>query len=273
MGSLAGGILMRTLFRPVFGWRGDGLAGLEPFVHTGADGSWLAGAVYTSRRVPARGVVLLCHPFLKYGMHWFFNHGYHEWLADAGYHVVGFDFKGFGRSTVGGMSFAEDVIALGEWARDCWPELPVHVLGASFGAFHALHAIATGRTAFASVVCDSVPATVARFFGGGVTGAVMRGMSTSRWADATGTRPIFRSLPLPHGLPRLFLFGGADPFITPAEVERLREACGPSNVRVYPDCGHLEVRKAFPGAYRGAILGFLDHSSSIKEHHSWHRTQ
>ena len=68
---------MRTLFKPVFGWRGDGLAGLEPFVHTSTDGSWLAGAVYTSRRMPARGVVLLCHPFLKYGMHWFFNHGYH----------------------------------------------------------------------------------------------------------------------------------------------------------------------------------------------------
>jgi pimeloyl-ACP methyl ester carboxylesterase len=264
---------MRTLFRPVFGWRGDGPAGLEPFVHTGADGSWLAGAVRTSRHARARGVVLLCHPFLKYGMHYFFNHGYHEWLAEAGYHVVGFDFKGFGRSTVGGVSFAEDVIAMGEWAQDHWPDLPVHVLGASFGAFHALHAIATGRTAFASVLCDSVPATVARFFGRGVTGAVMRGVSTSRWAEATGTRPIFRALPLPRDLPRLFLFGGADPYITPAEVEHLRAMCGAIHVRVFPDCGHLEVRQACPGAYRGVILGFLDHSSSSKGHRSWHRTQ
>jgi alpha-beta hydrolase superfamily lysophospholipase len=273
MGSLAGGILMRTLFRPVFGWRSNGLVGLEPFVHTSTDGSWLAGAVYVSRRVPARGVVLLCHPFLKYGMHWFFNHGYHAWLADAGYHVVGFDFKGFGRSTVDGVSFAEYVLALGEWTHDARPGQPVHGLGASFGAFHALHAIATGRTAFASVLCDSVPATVARFFGGGVTGAVMRGMSTSRWADATGTRPIFRSLPLPHDLPRLFLFGGDDPFITQAEVAHLRDLCGASSVRVYPDCGHLDARKAFPGAYRGAILDFLDHSTSGKDCHSWIRTQ
>jgi pimeloyl-ACP methyl ester carboxylesterase len=165
------------------------------------------------------------------------------------------------------------VVALGEWARACWPDLPVHVLGASFGAYHALHAIATGRTAFASVLCDSVPATVARFFGNGVTGAVMRGMSTSRWAEATGTRPIFRALPLPDGLPRLFLFGGDDLFITPAEVARLRAMCGAASVRVYPDCGHLAVRKAFPGAYRGAILDFLDHSSSSKGHHSWNPTQ
>ena len=264
---------MRTLFRPVFGWRGDGPAGLEPFVHTSTDGSWLAGAVVATGRVPARGVVLLCHPFLKYGMHWFFKHGYHEWLADAGYHVVGFDFKGFGRSTVDGVSFAEDVVAVGEWAHERWPGLPVHVLGASFGAFHALHAIATGRTAFASVLCDSVPATVARFFGGGVTGAVMRGVSTSRWADATGTRPIFRALPLPDDLPRLFLFGADDPFITSAEVEGLRAACGADNVRVYPGCGHLEVRKAFACAYRGAILGFLHHASSRKDYHSWIRTQ
>lgn len=264
---------MRTLFRPVFGWRGEGSAGLEPFVHTSTDGSWLAGAVHASRRVPARGVVLLCHPFLKYGMHWFFNHGYHDWLADAGYHVVGFDFKGFGRSTVGGVAFADDVVAMGEWARERWPGLPVHVLGASFGAFHALHAIATGRTAFASIVCDSVPATLSRFFGGGLTGTVMRGMSTSRWADATGTRPIFRSLPLPHDMPRLFMFGSADPFITAAEVDRLRAMCGAASVRVYPACGHLDVRKAYPAAYRGAILDFLDHSSSSKGHHSWNPTQ
>jgi pimeloyl-ACP methyl ester carboxylesterase len=149
----------------------------------------------------------------------------------------------------------------------------VHVLGASFGAFHALHAIATGRTAFASVLCDSVPATVARFFGSGVTGAVMRGMSASRWADATGTCPVFRALPLPPDLPRLFLFGADDPFITAAEVDRVRQACGAASVRVYPGCGHLDVRKAFPGAYRGAILGFLDHSSSSKDYHSWIRTQ
>jgi alpha-beta hydrolase superfamily lysophospholipase len=261
MGSLAGGILMRTLFRPVFGWRSNGLVGLEPFVHTSTDGSWLAGAVHASRRGPARGVVLLCHPFLKYGMHYFFRNGYHDWLADAGYHVVAFDFKGFGRSTVGGLSFAADVVALGEWVGQRYPDLPVHLLGTSFGAFHAIHAIATGRTRFASVLFDSVPASSARFFGRG----------------ATGTRPVFRALPLPHDLPRLFLFGADDPFITAAEVDGIRRACGAASVRVYPGCGHLEVRKAHPGAYRAAVLAFFDgaslHSTLDKGHHSWKRTQ
>jgi alpha-beta hydrolase superfamily lysophospholipase len=272
-----GGLLMRTLFRPVFGWRGGDTTGLQPFVHTGADGSWLTGAVCASRVEPAHGVVLLCHPFLKYGMHYFFRNGYHDWLADAGYHVVAFDFKGFGRSTVGGLSFAADVVALGEWTRQRYPGLPVHLLGTSFGAFHAIHAIATGDTAFASVLFDSVPASVARFFGRGATGAVMRWLGTSRWADATGTRPIFRSLPLPEGLPRLFLFGADDPFITAAEVDGLRRACGADSVRVYPGCGHLDVRKAHPGAYRAAILAFFDGASLSstlnKGHHSWKRTQ
>jgi hypothetical protein len=276
-----GGLLMRTLFRPVFGWRGgeqgDIAAGLQPFVHTGADGSWLVGAVCASRVEPAHGVVLLCHPFLKYGMHYFFRNGYHDWLADAGYHVVAFDFKGFGRSTIGGLSFAEDVVALGEWASQRYPDLPVHLLGTSFGAFHALHAIATGGTKFASVLFDSVPATVARFFGRGATGTAMRWLGTSRWADATGTRAIFRSLPLPDDLPRLFLFGADDPFITAAEVDRVRQACGAASVRVYPGCGHLDVRKAHPGAYRAAVLAFFDgaslHSTLDKGHHSWKRTQ
>ena len=276
-----GGLLMRTLFRPVFGWRGgeqgDIAAGLQPSVHTGADGSWLAGAVCASRVEPAHGVVLLCHPFLKYGMHYFFRNGYHDWLTDAGYHVVAFDFKGFGRSTVGGLSFAADVVALGEWVGQRYPDLPVHLLGTSFGAFHAIHAIATGRTRFASVLFDSVPASSARFFGRGATGTVMRWLGASRWAGATGTRTIFRSLPLPDDLPRLFLFGADDPFITAAEVDGIRRACGAASVRVYPGCGHLEVRKAHPGAYRAAVLAFFDgaslHSTLDKGHHSWKRTQ
>jgi hypothetical protein len=47
-------------------------------------------------------------------------------------------------------------------------------------------------------------------------------------------------------------------------------------VRVYPGCGHLEVRKAHPGAYRAAVLAFFDgaslHSTLDKGHHSWKRT-
>ena len=48
-----GGLLMRTLFRPVFGWRGgeqgDIAAGLQPFVHTGADVNGRASTITSLR--------------------------------------------------------------------------------------------------------------------------------------------------------------------------------------------------------------------------------
>jgi pimeloyl-ACP methyl ester carboxylesterase len=263
-------LLMGTLFRPLYGWRGEDLQGFSQFALVGGDNSRLAGAVCASKVEQAKGVVILSHPFLKFGMSYFFKNNYHEWLSAAGYHVVGFNFKGFGRSTVEGVSFAEDVISLAEWARRRYPGLPVHLLGASFGAFHGIHAIATRRAAFDSALFDSVPATLTHFFGSGMIGAVMRWMSRSRWAGVTGTRDIFHSLPLPEGLPRLFLFGANDEYITKAEVARLQQLCGAASVRTYPDCGHLEIRKAVPAEYIAAVVEFFDahgagpHSTSYR---------
>jgi alpha-beta hydrolase superfamily lysophospholipase len=260
-----GKVLMSCLFRPLFGWRSDKVRDardLQHFEHVGGDGSCLAGALCESGQAQVKAVVILCHPFLKFGMSYFFKNNYHEWLSQAGYHVVGFNFKGFGRSTVEGMSFSEDVISMAQWSRQRYPDLPVHLLGISFGAFHGIHAIASGRAVFDSALFDSVPATLTHFFGKGLVGAVMRSMSKSRWADVTGTKAIFRSLPLPAALPRLFLFGDQDAYITQDELGKVRRSCGADNVRMYRDCGHLGIRKAFPAEYIAAVTQFFDANSA-----------
>lgn len=258
--------IMPLLFRSVFGWRDIAEnADEKTLLHTceqttirGIDGSLLNCALFRSTALPAKGVVLLCHPFLKYGMAYFYKNRYQTWLNAAGYHVVGFNFKGFGTSQLGGITFADDVLSVTRWIRTTLPNLPVHLLGASFGGYHALQGIARHRLPFASVVLDSVPAHITHFFGRGMVGVVMRWLSKSRWADNTGTAPLASSYPALQHLPCLFLYGDNDRFITPVERDVIGTHCPQATINLYPDCQHLELRKNHEQRYQADIITFLN---------------
>ncbi|WMW81548.1 alpha/beta fold hydrolase [Undibacterium cyanobacteriorum] len=256
--------VMKCLFRPLFGWRDSEQHGLEYFSFIGRDMSRLEAARKLAKGVPAKGVVLLCHPFLKFGMSYFFKNSYHEKLNQAGYHVVSFNFKGFGSSTVESMNFADDVASIVDWARHTYPDLPLHFWGVSFGAFHGMHAIGSGRARFDSALFDSAPVSLVHFFGKGALGLVMRSLSRSRWGHLTGTHDVFQSFPLPAELPRLYMFGADDAFITSHELHRLQELVGHDCIRRFANCGHLEIRKTYQDEYFGQALAFLDQHSRTK---------
>ena len=253
-------VMMPVLFRSVYGWRNKDAAAEqgERFDIHGVDGSILKAIRFTTARAPAKGIVLLCHPFLKYGMDYFVKNNYHEWLNDAGYDVVAFNFKGFGTSSVSGIAFSDDVQSAAQWIAERQPELPLHLLGVSFGAYHSVHGIARHEMRFASALFDSVPMEISSFFSAGAFGAVMRWLSRSRWGHPTGTKPLDDSLPALSETPCQFLFGRNDKLISSSEISRLRVNCPNAGVVLYDDCGHLELRKTHPRRYISDITNFFD---------------
>jgi alpha-beta hydrolase superfamily lysophospholipase len=95
---------------------------------------------------PAKGAVLLVHGF---------NSSLEEfgrvpaWLAEAGYHALAFDQRGFGRSSgERGRTDVEravqDVAAAGETMERLAPGLPLAVLGHSLGGAYAAAAVGRG---------------------------------------------------------------------------------------------------------------------------------
>jgi len=249
---------MRVMFAPVFGWRGPDAEDVRRFQVLGIDNSTLDVACFETDRTIAKGVVILCHPFLKYGMNYFFQNRYHQWLLGAGYHVVGFNFKGFGTSTLAGVSFADDVSSIASWARAKYQGLSLHLLGASFGGYHGVHALASKSPGISSAVLDSVPAMIASYFKGGLTGATMRWLSRSRWAEVTGTQSILTSLAAVREVPCLFLYGNRDDFIVKHEIECIKNVCKTAKTVMYENCSHLEIRKRYPDQYMQGIIEFYD---------------
>jgi pimeloyl-ACP methyl ester carboxylesterase len=102
----------------------------------GADGTLTA--TWFEAPAPARGAVLLLHPWVKWGKTYFHRRGRIEALRAAGYHALALDLGGFGGSSPAAGFFDRDVAAgLAFLRRQAGPSLPLHVWGVSSGGYWA----------------------------------------------------------------------------------------------------------------------------------------
>lgn len=86
---------------------------------------------------PARGAVLLLHPWIKWGKTFFHRRGRIEALRAAGYHALTLDLAGFGGSSPPSGFYDRDVAAGLAFLRRQAGSLPIHVWGVSSGGFWA----------------------------------------------------------------------------------------------------------------------------------------
>lgn len=255
-------LFIRVMFRQVQGWTRDVPSRAAGFVEIARDGSRLEGASLRTSAMCPRGVVLLCHPFLKYGMHYFFENNLDQAFLAQGYHVVAFNFKGFGRSTIGGHAFADDVLAIARRVSRDNPGLPIHLVGCSFGGYHLSHALARDATPFTSAVLDSVPISVRSYFTRGPLRLAMRWISGSRLAIPTGTCAIDHSLRGVRHLPIAYFYGLNDRFIPAASVAGLSLDCEALHVVGFEGCRHLENHKKHRDRYFEEIFDFFDRAEA-----------
>lgn len=110
----------------------------------GADG--VLSATWFEAPAPARGAVLLLHPWVKWGKTYFHRLGRIEALRAAGYHTLALDLGGFGGSSPPAGFFDRDVAAgLAFLRRRAGPSLPLHVWGISSGGYWAHLALSRCR--------------------------------------------------------------------------------------------------------------------------------
>lgn len=240
--------LLRPMFRSLLGFQQPLRDDLVACVVPSGDGSRLEGAWLEAKGEP-RGVVVLCHPFLKYGLHYYVRNGLADALAGAGFHVVLFNFKGFGRSEFAGLAFHDDVLGAIAFARRRSPGLPVHVLGSSFGGFHAVHALARSDGAAQHAVIDSTPLRATDFFRAGPVARAFRVASGSAWGKRYGAGSILEDIPRIQRTSLHFIYGEADAICSAADRLELGRLIAPDQVTLLRGAGHLDGFKRDPERY------------------------
>lgn len=121
-------------------------------------------AIVARTPLPPRGVVVCAHPMGYACKGFWLRHGHAQALLDAGFHVVAFDFNGFGESPSTNFDFPGDALSVGQWARGAFAGLPVHALAASFGAMNTLSAIAEADFPYDKVVAEGCSPTLPDFW-------------------------------------------------------------------------------------------------------------
>jgi pimeloyl-ACP methyl ester carboxylesterase len=133
----------------------------EPVAFEGNSGARIAGRWFAANK--AVGTVVLAHPDRRLGQQWFLANGYVEFLLDAQYNVLTFDFAGYGDSRGGSTYLFEDLVAAVHEARTR-ASAPVHIWGVSIGAFSAANA-APHVGSFGALILESPFPTFNAWYG------------------------------------------------------------------------------------------------------------
>ncbi len=59
-------------------------------------------------------------------------------------------------------------------------------------------------------------------------------------------------------------YSGTTKYISISEIEKVRTIYGAESVVMYANCGHLEIKKRYPGEYVEVITKFFDTHSDTK---------
>jgi pimeloyl-ACP methyl ester carboxylesterase len=162
----------RQLKKPFFGrfmkpwrWPQDVPAdGWERLAIPSASHSTLAAVLKRTAAAAPRGVVVCAHPMGLAAKGFWLRNGHADALLQAGFHVLAFDYNGFGDSPSTNFDWPADSLAAGRVARQLFRGLPVHALCASFGAMHTLNALGAADFPFDRIVAEGCASSLPAFW-------------------------------------------------------------------------------------------------------------
>lgn len=183
-------------------------------------------AVLKQTSVPQpRGVVVCAHPMGLACKGFWLRNGHADALLDAGFHVLAFDFNGFGESPSTNFDWPADSLAAGRHARRLFPGLPVHALTASFGAMKTLDALGLPDFPFERIVAEGCAPSLPQFWKHyPFAHAVMEVSRRLSPGMERRLRPLLGMARLPEGVRVLLVHSEGDRWTPPAHGAELAAA-------------------------------------------------
>jgi pimeloyl-ACP methyl ester carboxylesterase len=223
-------------------------------------GASLAGLVGEAD-AEAAGVLVLAHPMGKAAKGFWLRYGHAELFRRAGFHVLAFDFNGFGESEGRSFDYPSDALAAGRFAQAHFPQLPVALVGASFGAGWGLCSMAREGSPYRAAVLEGVFPTLPDFWRHYPVAHAFLRASQLVWPKMEREmRPERHAAGIVGNPDVLIIHGESDPFTPPEHGERVRRAMdgrARAELWVLPDVEHTFAYRDQKEAYAARVVPFL----------------
>lgn len=272
-----GRALHRLLKKPFFGrfmkpWRWP--AGVqrefyEPVAISSRNGARIQTLLRRCEAIAPRGVIVLAHPMGLAAKGFWLKHGHADEFVARGFHVVAFDFNGFGESESSNFDYPGDLIAVARFARRMFPGQPVIAVGASFCAMRSLEAAAEAPALFDAVIAEAAAPTLPDFWKHYPLPYAL--LQASRWvypAWERRLRPVYRMAQAQNLPPLLLIHSTADRWTPPEfgdRIERVAKDRGRVERLIVGRAEHTHAFRDAREAYSGKVFEFLDSLKKNRE--------
>jgi pimeloyl-ACP methyl ester carboxylesterase len=263
-------VLMQRLAKKIFfgrfqkKWRwpeGMPEEGWERVTFRNESGARIAAVFGTSHGEQAFGAVVLAHPMTVAAKAFWLKHGHAELLRSRGFHVLAFDFNGFGESESTDFNYPGDVAAAAEYLHARFPELGIAVLGSSFGAGYAICAMARKGHLFRAAVLEG-PFPSLPFFWRPypIPRLLLRASQLVYPRLERELRPILKATQVEENPDILLIFGENDT-VSPVHIgEEFQSAFSqrtPAELWTVPGAEHTFAFRAHRDVYAERVTEFL----------------
>lgn len=212
----------------------------------------------------AKGAVLLCHPMGVSAKGFWLRYGHASLLRQAGYHVMVFDFNGFGESHSTNMEFPLDVLAAGDALATEYPDLPIALIGASLGGAMSVCAMSNPQHPFKAAVIESAFPTLLHFWKQyPIPKLALHLIQLIYPQGEKRVRPIHAAKSLKGQPNMLLIYGEADQYTPVKHGKILFEALKNQTATEFwavEGAKHTHAYAAKPNEYKERVLSFLETS-------------
>jgi pimeloyl-ACP methyl ester carboxylesterase len=232
-------------------------------------GARLAAVFGAARGDSAHGAIVLAHPMGVAAKGFWLKQGHAEVLRKSGFHVLAFDFNGFGESESSDFDYPGDLLAAGEYLRKRVAPLPVGVIGCSFGAGYGMCAMANDGHPFRAAVLESTFPSLPFFWRPyRVPYLFLRASQFVYPPFERKLRPILAATKLKQS-PHVLLIHGESDSVTPVHVgEELHAAMsGHASAQLWtvPGADHNQAFRTRPDDYAERVTTFVRRAFERRE--------
>jgi pimeloyl-ACP methyl ester carboxylesterase len=227
----------------------------------GERGTRLVGLYAPAEGPRAKGTIVCAHPMGNEAKAYFLKRGHADLLRAEGHNVLVFDFNGFGESETGSFEYPLDVLAAGRAAKALWPDVPLALMGTSFGGAWSICALARAPWLFRGAVIEATFTTLDEYWVRyPVPFLMLQSMNALLPELADRLRPVTQMAKVKRNV--LLIYGEHDE-VTPVDMGRrlLRaaaEAGTGCSLWVAPRTAHTKALQQDPEAYAARVLPFLE---------------